>query len=125
VSVRTTKKQFRVFEKECRRWLDKLSLSSWAVQIVHAEISDDSVFADCRTIDNNRAAALRMNTVVDIYRETLTDKFIRRYAIHEVLELLISGCGGIMRQVASSEIVERETHMVIRALENVLVEVKP
>ena len=47
-----------------------------------------------------------------------------QFRVFEVLEPLLVGCGNIMFQAAAPGIVERETHMVIRALENVLVEVK-
>ena len=33
MNIRTTKAQFQVFEREARKWLGRLGLTDWAVQV--------------------------------------------------------------------------------------------
>lgn len=117
MSVRTTKKQFRLFEKECRKWLDKLGLKDWFVEVHHADLEHGGTIGRCEWHSTNRCATLLFNLKLD---ENPSDWVIRRFALHECLELLLSGCTGEMWKAAPNDIVERETHKVIRTLENLL-----
>lgn len=121
MSVRTTKKQFRLFEREARKWLDKLGLKAWFVDMAHTDLEDGCTVACCSWKSTNRCATLLFNLKMD---ENPTDAVIRRFALHECLELLLSDCTNVMWRASCNDIVERETHAVIRSLENVLLEVK-
>lgn len=117
MSERTNKKQFRLFEKECRKWLDKLGLKDWCVYILHLDLENESTTAQCRWKTGQRIANLVLNTVV---ASPKGDHEIRRAALHECLELLLIGCTEAMRQAVCEDLVDREMHKVIRALENLL-----
>lgn len=117
MSVRTTKKQFRIFEKECRKWIDKLGLKGWCVYILHIDLEKESTTAQCRWKTEQRIANLVLNTLVSVPKG---EHEIRRAALHECLELLLIGCTEAMRMAVCEDIVDRETHTVIRALENLL-----
>lgn len=113
---RTTKKQFRIFEKECRKWLDKLGLKDWCVLVRHEELEKGNTLARCNWNAEQRQAWLRLNTTT-----RAGDHEIKRAALHECLELLLCGCTDIMWKSAADDIVDAETHKVIRTLENLLV----
>lgn len=116
---RTTKKQFRIFEKECRKWLDRLGLKDWCVFIRHEDLGNGKTLARCNWSATQRQAWLRLNVST-----SAGDDEIKRAALHECLELLLYGCTDIMWESVSVDIVDAEIHKVIRTLENLLLEVK-
>lgn len=119
MSVRTTKRQYALFEKEVRRWLSVLGLQDWVVYCCHGRLEPGN-FAHCEYVSGHRKAYIRLNThLSDESVCTVSD--IRRVALHEVLELLLSPCGDIMREARPWEQVNTEVHKVIRVLENVLI----
>lgn len=115
MSVRTTKAQFHIFEKECRKWIDKLGLKDWCVFIRHEDLGGETTLARCNWNANQRQAWLRLNVAT-----RAVDDEIKRAALHECLELLLCGCTDIMWKSAADDIVDAETHKVIRTLENLL-----
>ena len=117
MSVRTTKKQFALFEKECRKWLDKLGLKGWCVEVLHADIESGSTVGQCAWHSTNRCATILFNRRLE---DSPSAAAIKRFALHECLELMLSGCTDLLWDAAPRGVVERETHMVIRTLENVL-----
>lgn len=117
MSVRTTKKQFELFEREARKWLDKLGLKDWCVYVLHRDLEDESTVAQCRWETEQRIANLVLNTSVSSPKGAHE---IRRAALHECLELLLIGCTEAMRRSVCEDLVDVETHKVIRALENLL-----
>ena len=117
MSVRTTKKHFKLFEKECRKWLGKLGLKDWCVRILHDDLGSEEILAQCLWKTEQRIANLLLNKVVATSKGVCE---IKRAALHECLELLLCGCTDAMRKAITDGIVDRETHKVIRTLENVL-----
>lgn len=33
--MKTTKKQFELFKKECRKWIDRFELNGWEINFTH------------------------------------------------------------------------------------------
>lgn len=116
MNMRTTKKQFRLFEREARKWVDKLGLKDWCVYARHEDLGDVGTLARCKWNLNQRQAWLSLNTTTP----ACDDDAIKRAALHECLELLFCCCTDIMWRVSAEGIVDRETHKIIRALENLL-----
>ena len=38
--MKTTKKHFNIFKKECRKWVDKFELNNWEINFKHTLVSD-------------------------------------------------------------------------------------
>lgn len=113
---RTTEKDFKLFKKECERWLRLFGLSSWGVSFVH--MTEEGNLAECASHFSARHAVLGLGKV---WPTPATHDEIVRCAVHEVLELLLAPIQylGESREWKSAEF-DKERHAVIRRLEKVL-----
>jgi hypothetical protein len=116
---RTTRQQFKLFEREVRRWADRFGFKDWAVYVFHTHIDLDTM-AECEWNISHRQAVIRFNLDRSEGDAPLTVERIKRVAMHECAELLLCVCTETMRESRSYEFVNCETHKVIRVLENVL-----
>lgn len=112
--VNVTNGQFRLFEREVRKWQSALGLRSWEIYVEFKPLEGQ---ARCWWETEQHVANIALSTEQP---GKFSNDYIRRFALHECLELLMSGCTDIMRQVSSEERLGIETHTVIRALENVI-----
>ena len=117
MTVHTTKSQFRLFEEECQSWADKLGLKDWCVFTRHEDLCAENTLAQCQWLTGQRIANLVLNTTVSTPK---SDFEVRRAALHECLELLLICCTEAMRKGVPEDVVDTETHKVIRVLENLL-----
>ena len=117
--MKTSKKDFALFKKECQKWIEFFGIKSFEVLFDHSDYLQNNK-ASCTSHSVNRWATLRLNITWDDYWE-LTEKNIKRCAFHEVGELLLAplvNCAE-SRYVSENEL-EEQTHIVIRTLENVV-----
>ena len=118
---RTTKPQFELFKKECQFWLDFFGLKGWCVEYGHEKYDEGR--ASCGWKISGRIAYIRLSTDWEEYRkEPISEKEIRRCAFHEVCELFLSRITMMAKnRIANQEdLVEEETHNLIRVLENTI-----
>jgi len=118
--MKTTAKHFKLFKKECERWITIFGLLNWTVHYYHEEDGDPNVFAWTQYNHDNRVVDVSLNRVWankprDIEYE------LKRAAFHEVCEILLYPLRylGEARFITSGEI-DTGVHNVIRILENVV-----
>jgi len=122
--MKTTAKHFAVFQKECRKWLDRFGLKGWRVEFVHDEgnIKDTRAWSQVINIED-RVALLALSP--DWGDDKVTTRSVRISAFHEVMELFLwrFEIPGTSRYVTAHEFTE-ERHAIIRTLENVFFEAR-
>lgn len=114
-----TEKEFEIFRKEAKWWIEFFGLSDWRVFFDFYKLDND-VFAECHTGMEDKTATLVLNKWNDIKEEHMD---IERTAFHEVCELLLND----MEMIALDDEIPFEKrrelaagarHGVIRRLEN-------
>jgi hypothetical protein len=123
-TITTNDKDFNIFKEEARFWIDVFGLSSWDVDFAHID-EDEGYSASCMYWSTARYAVLNLaQTMVTKNVRLAEDREneIRRFAFHEVVELLLSEVDDIMksRTGITSENIETASHRVIKTLENVI-----
>jgi hypothetical protein len=112
---KTTKKDFELFEKECRKWIDFFGLLSFELAFDHR-------------INNENLAGVEWDIVncwCDFYlcknwgRTKPTKSEIEKTAFHEVFHLLLAKLKSyIVSRSFNIDEVEAEFHKIIRIMEN-------
>ena len=117
MAYKTTAKDFALFKRECRAWIEKFGLADWDILWAH-EKDDPGILANCRT-DYNRQATISLNAV---WQETQpTDVEIKLTAKHEAMELLLAPLLILANaRFIDRDSVPRETHAIINRLMRVL-----
>ena len=115
---KTTKKDFELFKKECRKWIKIFSLLRWRVEYEHSDRYPD--FRACCSSDLNNGLAL-ISLTIDWKEDLVTKDRVKICAFHEVQELFLTRLASIAgtRFVTKAE-VDEATHEIIRTLENVV-----
>lgn len=117
-------KHFKLFQKECQKWIDIFGLKGWTIYYSFENL--ENTFAECRCSYRGRVATLVLSKNGYSYKEHLTaEQSVKKSALHECLELLLSPLGDIAedRTWCAAEY-EKEKHCVIRTFENLLLEQK-
>jgi len=117
--MKTNKKHFKVFKKECKKLIGSLGLFDWELCFTHNDL-------DCRGNCHTQIPGFmcKLNLGVDWgegQEYKITNKDIKRTAFHEVLHLLLTeirGCAND-RYMNIQEYDEIE-HRTIRRIENFL-----
>jgi hypothetical protein len=118
--VKTTKKQFKAFKKECQKWIKEFGMLGWRFYFDHFKVNDTTSIAWCCFPDKpeDRVFTLTLNTEIPDY---LTDKDILRSAFHEVMEAFIYKIGFLAKaRYVQPEEINEEIHTIIRTLESVV-----
>jgi hypothetical protein len=114
--MKTTKKDFALFKKECEKWIEIFGLKGWRVYIEHKIPPKGKAW--CELDLENRIATIIMNLDWD---DDKCDYEIRKTAFHESCELLLGRMDVVSKWRHSSESeIDEARHEVIRILENVL-----
>ena len=118
--MKTTKKHFEIFKKECEKWINKLKLDDWEFNYHHENPSMEG--AD---------ACVETNTIfrrVDIYlsidqfdEETFNTDYIKHVAKHEILHVLLKNLNYLThkRFITEDQIIQTE-EQIIRKLEKLI-----
>lgn len=114
--MKTSKKHFTVFKKECLKWIVLFGLLDWKFSFFH-EQWDNEALANYKTNLEGKCAAINLS--IDWADEPITNAQIKRSAFHEVCEVMLSRLAICVRSrfVSSDEIIEA-IHDIIRRLEN-------
>lgn len=113
--AKTTKKDFKLFKKECRKWIEVFGLKNWCVRYEHTQLND--CLANILWNTNGMTATIRLGTERPKLAACKTE--IRRSAFHEVCHILLAK----YYTIAQSRIItigELDTvdHEIVRTLEN-------
>ena len=114
--MKTTKKDFELFKKECQDWIDILGLKDWEVRFKYEFVSDDN-FAETEFNTIQRWVDIKLNMEWPIKP---TNQEIKKAAFHEALELRFAD----IRMIASSRSFDQdaltgETHKIINVFQNI------
>ena len=115
--TKTTKADFKLFKAECERWIGILGLRDWEAHFTHNEF-DNSDRAGIHVNLNGRITTIGLNKE---QTSDFDDLDIRKWAFHEVCELLIGplSVNARSRYINEDEL-EQSEHYIIRTLESVL-----
>ena len=117
--MKTTKKDFELFQKECRRWQDILGLKDWEIVCVHGQTDSDNL-AEYQSNGAGRICTIYFTDDWGNDHRVKDARSVKQTAFHEVAELLLVELRNMALQHASWERVDGATHKVVRTLENVL-----
>jgi len=113
----TTKADFELFKKEVQKWIDILGLRDWEVHFTQSGFENDDR-AGIHVNLNGRIARIGLNKN---QTSDFNDLDIRKWAFHEVCELLLGplSVNARSRYINEDEL-EQSEHYIIRTLENIL-----
>ena len=122
--MKTTKKHYEFFVKECEYWLDRFNLNSWRVDFGHRVKTDigEGVLAWCTANWMARACAIGLQLEVSS-SVSLEERTLSKVAFHEVCELLLH----LLRIIAETDAkpttldeIDGYTHAIIRRMEKAI-----
>ena len=113
--MKTKKRHFKYFKKQCQRWIDFFGLKGWEIHFQH-EHQEDSMATVWYSLEG-RCLVFTLST--DTGGVKPSKKNISRWAFHEVCEVLVGRLEALAKDrfVTDKEIFE-EVHNIIRMLEN-------
>ena len=111
-----TKKDFLLFQKEVRKWVDFFGLKQWELHFLHEEIGDRAQvwFSDISGIATFKLCKFS--------EDLMPPNMIRRTAFHEVCELLMVPLTSLTLKWYSQDVMQARVHDIIRRLENTVFE---
>jgi len=113
--VKTTKKDFKLFVKECERWIDYLGINDWQINIVHDEIEDKDGL--CST--NYACKWAYIIFAKHLRAHDYNIKFIKELAAEEIFHLFLSPLREMCeRRNYDEKEASRAEHEIIRRLYN-------
>jgi len=118
--MKTTKKHFELFKKECKKWIEFFGLKEWNVSYDWCTPVEDCVLAWSNHHFSAKSSYLILSKE---WRNTVpvTNEQVKKSAFHEVCEMMLfplrymSEC----RFLSDTEI-DPEIHRLIRTFENVI-----
>lgn len=118
---KTTKKDFKLFQEECRDWIGIFGLKDWGITFKHQPLEGQEGTCEGNTLDHN----VDMSLEDELDDEHKNDVYIKETALHEVFELLFIKFWTLAtsRSATESELTE-ERHRMIHTLTNVLFPLK-
>jgi hypothetical protein len=113
-----TEKQFKLFKKEVFKWQKKFGLINYHLEVVLDSFMTNDYFAMCEMDYRAKSARITMN---DQWNIKPTKKLVKKYALHEVLELLLGRFNDLaFDRFVCADNIEESKHHIIRVLENTL-----
>ena len=83
----TTAAHFKIFKKECRKWIDFFELNNWKVYFAHVDEPEIKNLAWCNCTLSTLTATLCLNTT---WRNDIPNNtWVKGAARHEVIHLLL------------------------------------
>lgn len=109
---KVSKRQFELFKKECKKWIDIFELNNWDINFKQNKTKN--AIAYCYTDINSYQATIHLCKDWSSEKMEFTDKNIKKTALHEVLHLLLarlSDYGG-SRFLTNDDFIEAEEELV-------------
>jgi hypothetical protein len=109
--------KFDLFKKECKKWQKEFGLFNWDISFAFCEL-DRSIGAQTQADWEAKTSLLTLNSA-NIEKVTL--KEIKQYALHEILETMLTGLYHLAEsRNHSNQNMNAEMHNIIRIFEKVL-----
>ena len=117
--VKTTKKDFKLFKEEVRKWLIPFVLRDWEIYFLHKTV--EGAVAGMGHVEDAKTATFFLSEDWECHE--ITPYEIKKAAFHEVMELFLVPLKDLVekRYIIESEI-PPATHGIIHVLENLLFE---
>ena len=117
---KTTGEQFKLFKRECEKWIKFWGMNEWKVYYDHnANNVQDKERGWCWAASTDKVATLALTK--DWGVDTPTSEDIKYTAFHEVCELLLTDLDTLAKHRYSCEDeINEARHSIIRRLENVI-----
>ena len=121
IDMKTNKKHFETFKKECEYWIKRFQLNGWKVEYVHAKLEDEVLGTLESNLDGYVALITFTTNIFDNGSDTTLEENIRETAKHEVIHLLLSRLSlmGKTRFTESKGYISAEEELV-RKLEKII-----
>ncbi len=113
---KTTKKDFKLFRKECKWWLNYFCIADYEVTYLRVDIGGSD--ARCTHDIVARWCTMRLN--IEVNDRDHGHRFFCLVAFHEICELLLGEIGALAEESLAKNIVDTEIHKVVRKLENTI-----
>jgi len=113
--MKTTKKQFKLFKKYCRKWAKEFGLSGYKFNFEHLRLVDSNA-------QYNLIFAARMCTIAFAKSSSdfKTDADIEATAIHEMFHVRLAYLEHTCRLQLSDELQEAQEHEIIHVIQKLL-----
>lgn len=118
--MKTNKKHFEIFKKECEYWIDRFELSNWEIFFEFKKEKDIEARALCSTDEVGRIVNIDFSDEF-LGFDKITNEDIKQTAKHEIIHLLLADIANQKHNVFSSEREWRkDLEIVVRKLENII-----
>lgn len=118
--MKTTKKHFELFKKECQKWIDRFNLDSWEFFIEMKPEDEVESRARCKPQITGRVVTIDFSDEWFGFKK-ITDQDIRQSAKHEVIHVLIAEVSDLHFQIFRSEDeVARAAESLVNKLEKII-----
>ena len=114
----TTKAQFKLFKKECQKWIDRFELNNWSCVYEFKKLINNDAQSLVSGDVYNATIALDKDIETDFDRNMTDNEYIKEIAKHEIIHLLLGrfGYNAHERFITKSEIIEAEEELVRKLL---------
>ena len=114
---KTTKKDFKVFETEARRWADIYAIGEWCLEYRHSDEIESPSMADSSWVPETQVAYIRLAKEIDV--DGLTDNpTLEEAARHEIDHIVLAEANDLLGRYYSEDYVGQVIHRIIYRLEN-------
>ena len=112
----TTKEQFELFRKECKKWADKFKLSGFRLDFYLKNLETEN--AQAQVIRDYLGCIIRVNFCTEIRKASYEtwNKLIKDTAKHEMVHALITNLAELAksRYVTEDELEKAEEELVVK-----------
>ena len=112
--MKTTAKDFKLYQEYCHNWQVKLNLQHYAIAFIHDNSRPDT---DAWVLADSENGIASVGLTID-WDAKPTRQDLDRAACHEMLELLHWEIRNLLSAIFCNEVINRKLHNVIRPLEN-------
>ena len=118
--MKTNSEDFKLFQNECQKWINKLHLGNWEITFRHENIE---AFADITSYYKAQEAIIRLATDISVQTQQEKRKMIKIHALHEIGHLLLENLWWQARARNFDSIAyQGEEHRIIHKLQRVFLE---
>jgi len=112
--METTKKHLEIFENECNKWIDKLSVTDWDIRICGLGKMDS--LAKTQLGLRGRTASVWLNEEYDEINDFNGKGYLQKIAKHEIIHVLIGRltCLSDEKYITDDERYESVEELVVR-----------
>ena len=117
-TIKLTNRDFKLFKKECEKWIDRLELGDWDVRFEFGCIDSAGT---CRANYSQMNATIAFNSEFSDYNTISKINYIKTIAMHECLELLLMPINMLAgARTYDVEEIEHQFHRIINRLIKIL-----